>query len=281
MQSTVMAAAQAVTLDSPYDSVFVPLVDDLVDALVGDDPASFLTAVEGRARLLAAEHCLRMADVFIGLQLGLGAFRGALSEAAPDEALVVERLGRLEGEALLRAGVGFAEGLEDTVGQLSQTVAALAPTDPVTGLINAAEVGRRLAVELERCRRTEVGLGAFAAAIVARGGARRGAPADFDDLLRCSARLIAADVRRYDTVGRLGDVEFVAVLPHVSRHGVQAVLERLRHGLAGQCSSEDKVAFRFAATHLDVVDMVATDLLELLAAGLNRARRGAETVVWV
>jgi diguanylate cyclase (GGDEF)-like protein len=281
MQSTLMAAAQAVALDSPYDSVFVPLVDDLVDALEGDDPASFLTAVEGRARLLAAERSLRMADVFIGLQLGLGAFRGALSGASPDEALVAQRLSLIEGEALLRAGVGFAEGLEEAVGHLSQTVAALAPTDPLTGLINATEVSRRLAVELERCRRTEVGLGAFAAALVAGDGVRRGGQTDLDELLRCSARLIAADVRRYDMVGRLGDVEFVAVLPHVSRHGVQAVLERLRHGLASQCSSQNKVAFRFAAAHLDVVDMAATDLLDLLAAGLAEARRGAETVVWV
>ena len=126
-----------------------------------------------------------------------------------------------------------------------------------------------------------MGLGAFVTAIVAGDGARRGGPTDLDELLRCSARLIAADVRRYDLVGRLGDVEFVAVLPHVSRHGVQAVLERLRHELAGQCSSQDRVGFRFAAIHLDVVDVAASDLLDLLAAGLAEARRGAETVVWV
>ena len=85
MQSALMAAAQAVTLDSPYDSVFVPLVDDLVDAVAGDDPAGFLTAVEGRARLLAAERSLRLADVFAALQLGLGAFRGALAGPTPDD----------------------------------------------------------------------------------------------------------------------------------------------------------------------------------------------------
>jgi GGDEF domain-containing protein len=281
MQSTLMAAAQAVALDSPYDSVFVPLVDDLVDALEGDDPASFLTAVEGRARLLAAERSLRMADVFIGLQLGLGAFRGALSGASPDEALVAQRLSLIEGEALLRAGVGFAEGLEEAVGHLSQTVAALAPTDPLTGLINATEVSRRLAVELERCRRTEVGLGAFLADIVAGDGARRGSQADVDELVGCSARLLAAGLRRYDVAGRLNDLEFVAVLPHVSRHGVQAVLERLRHGLAGECSSLNRIAVRFAATHLDVIDVGASDLLELLAAGMVEARGGADTVVWV
>ena len=281
MQSTLMAAAQAVALDTPYDSVFAPLVDDLVDALAGDDPANFLTAVEGHARLLAAERSLRMADVFTALQLGLGAFRGALCGASPDEALAAQRLGRLEGEALLRAGVGFAEGLEEAVDQLRRTVATLAPTDPATGLMTAAEVGRRLAVELERCKRTEVGLGAFLTAIVVGDGGRRGPPSDVDELVRCSARLLAAGLRRYDVAGRLGDLEFVAVLPHVSRHGVQAVLERLRRGLAGECSSENRIGFRFAATHLDVIDVGATDLMELLAAGMAEARGGAETIVWV
>jgi GGDEF domain-containing protein len=281
MQSAVMAAAQAVTLDTPYDAVFAPLLDDLVDALAGADPAGFLSAVEGRARLLAAERSLRMADVFRALQLGLDAVRGALAGDSPDEALAAQTLERLEEAAILRAGVGFAEGLEQTVDQLRRTVAALAPTDPATGLMNAAEVARRLAVELERCRRTEVGLGAFLADIVAGDGARRGSQADVDELVGCSARLLAAGLRRYDVAGRLNDLEFVAVLPHVSRHGVQAVLERLRHGLAGECSSLNRIAVRFAATHLDVIDVGASDLLELLAAGMVEARGGADTVVWV
>lgn len=285
MQSVLMAAAQAVALDSPYDSVFEPLVVDLVDALSADDPATFLTAVEGRARLLAAERSVRMADVFIALQLGLGAFRGALSGGSPNEALAVQRLEPLEDKAILRAGVGFSEGLEEALDHLTQTVAALAPIEPVSGLMNAAEVSRRLAVELERCKRTEVGLGAFLTDIVTgdgvRRGAGRGAQADLAKLVRGSARLIATGLRRYDVVGCLGDLEFVTVLPHVSRRGVQAVLERLRHGLAGQCSSQDRVDFRFAATHLDVVDVGATDLMELLAGGMAEARVGAETIVWV
>ena len=158
MQSELMAAAQAVTLDSPYDSVFGPLVDDLVDALSTDDPAVFLTAVEGRARLVATERSLRAADVFVALQLGLGAFRDSLAAVSPGEALAAQRLGLLEGEALVRAGVGYSEALEEVVERLGRTVVGLTATDTLTGLINADEVGRRL-VELERCRRTGVGLG--------------------------------------------------------------------------------------------------------------------------
>ncbi len=126
MQSTLMAAAQAVTLDSPYDSVFVPLVDDLVDALAGDDPAAFLTAVEGRARLLAAERSLRMADVFIGL-CSSGSVRSA---ARLSGSLARRGARRPAAGAPSRArpscapGVGFAEGLEEAVDHLSRAVAA-------------------------------------------------------------------------------------------------------------------------------------------------------------
>ena len=267
--------------DSPYDSVFVPLVDDLVDALVADDPAPFFTAVEGRARVLAAERSLRLADVFVGLQLGLGAFRGALVGESRDEALAAQRLARLEGETLLRAGVGFSEGLEEAVDHLSRAVASLAPTDPATGLTNAAEVRRRLAIELERCRRTEVGLGACLVAIVADGQSRRGTRADVTDLVSSAARLLAAGLRRYDVVGRLGDLEFVAVLPDVSRRGVQAVIERLRRDLDNECSPRHSICFRFVATYLDVVDIGASDLMDLLSAGMDEVRSGSETVVWV
>jgi len=105
--------------------------------------------------------------------------------------------------------------------------------------------------------------------------------ADLNEFLRCSARTLAAGLRRYDVLGRAGDAEFVALLPDTSRHGVQAVLERLRPGLADECPAAQKIALCYAVAHLDVVDMGATDLLALLAAGTTEARAGAETVVWV
>ena len=247
MQSVLMAAAQAVTLDSPYDSVFVPLLDDLVDALAGDDPAAYLTAVEGRARLLAAERSLRMADVFRACSSA--STRSAARSAAQSPARPPPRRSPRSASSasratrFLRAGVGFAEGLEEAVDQLSQTVATLAATDPATGLTNAAEVGRRLAVELERCRRTEVGLGACLVAIVADADEHRGSPADLSDLVGSASRSLAAGLRRYDVVGSLSDLEFVAVLPDVSRRGVQAVLERLRRSLVGECSPRHRLGF--------------------------------------
>jgi GGDEF domain-containing protein len=279
MQSVLMAAAQAVALDTPYDSVFAPLVDDLVDALAGDEPAVFLRAVEGRSRLLASERTVRMADVFVALQLGLGAFRGALAGESPDETVALRRLATIESEVLLRAGLGFSEGLEATVDHLSRAMAALAPTDPDTGLSNASELRRRLAVEVERCRRTEVGLGAVLVVVAAVADARRPGADDLVALVTDSGRLLAAGLRRYDVAGRLGDLQFLAVLPDVSRRGVQAVVERLRRELSRGCSSRQKAGFRFVATHLDVVDVSADDLLAQLTSAPDD--RGGESVVWL
>jgi diguanylate cyclase (GGDEF)-like protein len=281
MDSVLMAAAQAVALDSPYDSVFGPLVDDLVDALAGDDPAVFLTTVEGQARLLAAERTLRMADVFAAIQLGMRAFRGALAGASPEEALAAERVERLEGEALLRAGVGFAEGLEETVDHLSQAVVALSPNDPLTGLMKAEAIERQLAVELERCRRMEMGVGTFLLAVDPGEGARRRAKDDIDEVVRRSARLVGGSLRRYDAVGRLAGSEFLAVLPDVSRHGVEAVVDRLRRDLASDLPSGTHASFHFALAHLDYVDVGPAELVELLWSGMEHARTGSEPVVWV
>ena len=281
MQAVLEAAAQAVALDTPYDAVFAPLVGDLIDALATDDPATFLTAVEGRARVLAAAREVRLGDVFAALQLGLGAFREALSGDSADEALAVQRLDGVEGVALLRAGVGYAEGLEDAVDHLNRVVAELAPTDPETGLTTRSHFEGRLSVELERCRRTEVGLGALIVAVVGGDEARRRAAEDLTALAARAGRLLAAGVRRYDVVGRLSESEFVAVLPDVSRRGVQAALERLRRGLAGECTAQHRSAFRFVATYLDVADLGADDLMMLLRQGLVGAGEQGEAVVWV
>lgn len=279
MQSILMAAARAVALEPPYDSVFTPLIGDLVDALASDDPSEFLTAVEGRAHTIASDRSLRLADVFLAIQSGMRVFRGALG-VSPAEALIAARVERLEGEALLRAGVGYAEGLEETVDHLSQAVVALSPTDPLTGLMKASEIERQLAVELDRCRRMELGLGAFLVAVDADEPAHRPRRGEFDEVLQRAARLVGESLRRYDAVGRLAETEFLAVLPDVSRHGVQAVVERLRHELSNECA-RDRCVIRFALAHLDEVDLEPYEIAALLAAGLDRSRGGDDVMVWV
>ncbi|HMK92183.1 MAG TPA: hypothetical protein VK576_04225, partial [Thermoleophilia bacterium] len=223
MQTVLLAAAQAVALDPPYDAVFSPLVDDLIDALAGDDPAPFLTAVEGHARLLAHERSLRMVDVFSAIRLGFAGFRGALGQA-PDEALVAARAERLEGEALMRAGIGFAEGLEETLVELDRAVLALSPIDDLTGVAKPDEIARQFAVELERCRRMDLALGGFVVGIDPPPRSTRSARAEIDELLRRIAQLLRDSLRRYDAVGRCADLELLAVLPDATRRGIRSVV---------------------------------------------------------
>jgi len=282
MESMLIAAAQAVSLEPPYDSVFGPLVGDLIDAVVLDDPATFLTAVEGQARLLAGQRRLRMSDIFQGIQLGMEAFRGALEGASPEKAQEArERLLRLEGEALLRAGVGYSEGLEETVEHLSQAVAALSPNDPLTGLMKPDEILRLMAVELDRCKRMNVSLGVFALSMEKPKDA--GAPAgmrDWDEFLRSVGTLLRESLRRYDAIGHKGETEFLAVLPDVSRRGLQSVIERIRHGLAQECPAAMHVNTRYACIHLDVVDLAPADVLESIDGCLVRAGSAPGQIAW-
>ena len=79
--------------------------------------------------------------------------------------------------------------------------------------------------------------------------------AELREFLRRSAGTLAGGLRRYDVLGLAGEAEFVALLPYISRYGVQAVLERLRRALAAECPAAQKIALCFAVAHLDVVDV--------------------------
>ncbi len=209
-------------------------------------------------------------------------FAAPCPRPAADAALAAQRLERLESEALLRAGIGFSEGLEEAVDHLGQTVAALALTDPATGLMNSAELGRRLAVEVERCRRTEVGLGAFVTAIVMGDGARRAARAELDEFVRCSARLIATGLRRYDVVGR---ARRSRVRHRSARTSAGTACKSSSSGCAAAspASARRTTGSRFALRRPTSTSStwVRPTSWSMLGAGIAEARGGAETVVWV
>jgi len=279
MQTVLLAAARAVALDPPYDAVFAPLVDELVDTLARDDDAPFLVAVEGRARLLANERALRLADVLSALRLGLTVFRSALGDG-PGEASVAARVERLEGEVMVRAGIGFAEGLEETIAELDRAVVALSTIDELTGVAKPNEIARQFAVELDRCRRMDLALGAFVVGLDPP-AASRAERAQADELLRRLARLLRDGLRQYDAVGRCGDAELLAVLPDATRRGTQSVVDRLRHDLVAESAPGRSDAVRFAVAHLDFIDMGAPELAEQLSSGLRRARAARDDCVWV
>ena len=283
MKTTLAAAIEAVTLESPADQVWGPLVTDLGDVVAGADSAPFLAALEAQAHLLAHRRILGMGAVFEGLRVGFASFVGALETASPGEAAeAASRLTGLESEALMCAGIGYARGLEEAVEQLSGQVDYLSPEDPLTGVMKESEIVRRLGLELDRCRRMEISLGLTLVGVDCLSAVRRqGGPGESDEFLRRVARLLGDSLRQYDAIGRRGDEAFLVVLPDVSRRGLQAVMERFRNDLADECPAVLHAHFSFALAHLDYFDLAASEMLAQLEGGLARVRSGDDPIVWV
>jgi diguanylate cyclase (GGDEF)-like protein len=283
MKTTPVTAVEAVTLEPPADQVWGPLLSDLIDVAAGAHGAPFLSALEAHARLLAHRRQMGMGDLFEGLQAGFAAFAEALEAAMTGEAAeVASRLRRLESEAQVRAGIGYARGLEEAVEQLSAQVDYLSPEDPLTGVMKESEIVRRLTVELDRCRRMEMSLGLSLVGVDCLAAVRRhGGPGEPNEFLRCIARLLGDSLRQYDAIGRRGDESFLVVLPDVSRRGLQSVMERFRSDLADECPAALQGQFSFALAHLDYFDLGADEMLLQLEGGLSRARAGGEPIVWV
>ena len=280
MKTTLAAAVEAITLEPPADQVWGPLVTDLIDVAAGAESAAFLTALEAQAHLLAHRRTLPIDAVFEGLRVGFARFAESLAAAAPGEAS--GRLSRLEGEALVRAGIGYARGLEEIVEELSAEVDRLSPEDPFTGVMKESEIVRRLGLELDRCRRMEISLGLTLVGIDCLDEVRRhGGPGQPTEFLRRIARLLGDSLRQYDAIGRRGDEAFLVVLPDVSRRGLQSVIERFRNDLADECPAALHASFSFVLAHLDYFDLAADEMLAQLEGGQTRARTGDDPIVWV
>jgi len=277
-------AARAVALGEPYRTLWEPLLDPLVPAVESRDPAGFLDAVEAQSRLLGQEGDVGLRDVFDGLQNGLEALRGAVlaGEHTAHAEEVAGSLLRLEGESMVRAGVGYAEGLEERVGSLAQQIESLSPVDVLTGTMKRPQLEKQLALEISRCQRMDLSLGV--AALVVDGHAnliRRGGREAADAELRRVGGVLCESLRRYDSIGRLEDAEFVAVLPDVSRSGLASAVERLRRHLEGKDGRPDVVRYLFALLHLDVVDVTPADILDQVRGGAQKVRSGERFVLWL
>ena len=95
------------------------------------------------------------------------------------------------------------------------------------------------------------------------------------------AAVLCESLRRYDSIGRLEDNEFIAVLPDVSRSGLASAMERLRRQLEDKDGRPDIVRFLFALLHLDVVDVAPADILDQLRRGARKVRSGERYVLWL
>jgi diguanylate cyclase (GGDEF)-like protein len=284
MDSLLADAARAVTLDEPYRTLWEPLFDPLMPAVEAREPAGFLAAVEAQSRLFGQEGRLGLRDVFDGLQSGIEALRGAMLSQGPAARAeeLVARLLTLESESMMRASVGYAEGLEERVGALSRQIETLSPVDPLTGTMKPPQLENQLVLEIDRCRRMDLPLGVAALVVDGLAGlAKRDGREAADAELRRTGTVLRESLRRYDSIGRLGEDEFIAVLPDVSRSGLASAMERLRRHLEERDGRPDLVRFLFALQHLDLVDVTPVDILDQLRRGAKKVRSGERYVVWL
>jgi GGDEF domain-containing protein len=284
MDPVLADAARAVTLDEPFRTLWEPLFDPLLPAVEEHDPGGFLAAVEAQSRLYGQAGGLGLREVFDGLQSGIEALRGAVlsQEHTAHTEEIAGSLTLLEGESMMRAGVGYAEGLQDRVGALSQQIETLSPVDGLTGAMKAGHLENQLVLEISRCQRMDLSLGI--AALVVDGladlTARDGREAADAELGRIGG-VLCESLRRYDSIGRLEDNEFIAVLPDISRSGLASAVERLRRHLEDGDGRPDVVRFLFALLHLDVVDVAPPDILDQLRRGARKVRAGERYVLWL
>jgi len=131
----------------------------------------------------------------------------------------------------LRAGRRTIE-LQDELIAAREALRAKATHDPLTGLWNHEEILLILGRELARAQRQGQLVGVIMAdldhfkSVNDTHGHIAG-----DAVLRAVAQRMLPLLRPYDSLGRYGGEEYLAVLPGCSREGAAAVAERLRLGI--------------------------------------------------
>jgi diguanylate cyclase (GGDEF)-like protein len=112
---------------------------------------------------------------------------------------------------------------------LSDRLAALSTTDPLTGIPNRRALDDHLADELARARRYNTPLAVVMLDLdhFKRLNDRHGHAAG-DAVLRHVAHILDAEKRRGDTIARFGGEEFVAILSHADETAAQGWAERVR-----------------------------------------------------
>lgn len=130
----------------------------------------------------------------------------------------------------------------------SRTLAALAATDPLTGLPNHRTVHEALARELKRARGIAAPVSVVALDIDHFKGLNDTyGHTEGDAALQAIATVLSEQVTGRRLVGRVGGEEFVLVLPETSAQAAYAVAERCRralaalslHGAGVSCSAGD------------------------------------------
>lgn len=114
----------------------------------------------------------------------------------------------------------------------------LACTDELTGIANRRTGMERLAVELERARRSDQPLSCVLLDLddFKRVNDTLGHSAG-DTVLKAASWALARAARRYDTVSRVGGEEFLVLLPGIGADAVLEIAERVRRAISAECSA--------------------------------------------
>ena len=148
----------------------------------------------------------------------------------------------------------------------------LSTTDPVTGLAN----GHGVMNALEHAAADGVYTGSSYAVLTIdlpqlvdiatrRGGEVR------DDALRHLGALVGGALRELDTVGRMDDLGFVAVLPHASTAGIKTTIDELVGVITGD-DPASSLTPQFAAVVVDTPRPIAVQqVLQLVTEARERA----------
>lgn len=185
--------------------------------------------------------------------------------------------------AVLAGLFGFYRWAKLREARALERIAHLAHHDTVTDLPNRALLQDRLAQEVARARRNQLG---FAVVMLDLDGFKgvndRWGHAAGDEVLARAAERLRACMRASDTVGRLGGDEFLAILPDVGDEGAVVVAEKVRGALeqpfaisAGAASLSASVGIAFYPR-----DGEDPDTLQRAAdAALYEAKRGGKNRV--
>jgi diguanylate cyclase (GGDEF)-like protein len=235
--------------DSPHAWVLDAVLDAAADAVVVADREGRVVAAGPRLGAMwrlgpgAATPGAAVADLLAAVAAQLAEpdrFAAWVASLAADpgasgtEVLTTADGRVVECHALARAvggtPVGRAWVFRDVTARrrLEQAAARRALTDPVTGLVNRALFGDRLAHALARAARRGRRLAVLVVELEGLGAVNEGLGRDAgDQLLEVLAARLRSCLRASDTAGRLGGATFGAVLEGASRAAATVVARRV------------------------------------------------------
>lgn len=152
--------------------------------------------------------------------------------------------------------------------------AALARTDPLTGILNSREFLKQAAVEIERAARigypfsiAYIDLDNFKL-VNDRYGHDVG-----DEHLRQITKSISSIIRQTDVFARLGGDEFVLLLPNVDQVNVRYVMEKIQRSLVGELNNlKSPVTFSAGVVTYYVLPSTVNEIISLSDALMYKSK---------